>query len=51
VKNGEGLVSFITCVTSGGCEVDVGGEEHNGNMVVPLPPLRPPRVHLTSHTW
>ena len=25
-KNGEGLVSFIMCVTSGGREVDVGGE-------------------------
>ena len=25
-KNGEGLVSFIMCVTSGGCEVGVGGE-------------------------
>jgi len=24
-KNGEGLVSFITCLTSGGREVDVGG--------------------------
>ena len=29
VKNREGLVSFITCVTSGGREVDVGGEGHN----------------------
>jgi len=28
-KNGEGLVSFITCVTSGGREMDVGGEGHN----------------------
>jgi len=27
--NGEGLVSFIKCVTSGGHEVDVGGEGHN----------------------
>ena len=32
-KNGEGLVSFITCVTSGGCEVDVGGMGTTANML------------------
>jgi len=49
-KNGEGLVSFIMCVMSGGREVDVGGEGHNHICGCAPPPLRPPRVHLTSHT-
>jgi len=32
-EKGEGLVSFITCVTSGGREVDVRGEGHNRKYV------------------
>ena len=32
VKNEEGLVSFITCVTSGGRENDVRGRGRYSNM-------------------
>ena len=34
-KNGEGLVSFITCVTSGGREEDVVGRGTTANMFAP----------------
>jgi len=39
------------CVTSGGREVDVGGEGHIYICCCAPPPLRPHRVHLTSYTW
>ena len=40
----SGLVSFIMCVTSGGREVDVGGEGHNRVCCAPPPRRAIPKV-------